>query len=83
MAVHSRKEISLKKRTLIMDTRAARITTPAQAMGMIAGATFPEQIMQELTLAEQYATQAHNLQNMPQQLWSNAAAPRFSNWSSL
>ena len=60
-------------------------TTPAHATGMIAGATFPEQIVQELTLVEQYATQAQqlqaqfqmvynqavNMQTIPSQLWPN------------
>ena len=79
----------MKKRILTLAALAAIVTTPAHATGMIAGATFPEQIVQELTLVEQYATQAQqlqaqfqmvfnqarNLQNMPQQLWTNAAAP--------
>ena len=79
----------MKKHILTLAALAAIITTPAHATGMIAGATFPEQIVQELTLVEQYATQAQqlqaqfqmvynqarNLQNMPQQLWTNAAAP--------
>ena len=79
----------MKKRILTMAALAAIVTTPAHATGMIAGATFPEQIVQELTLVEQYATQAQqlqaqfqmvfnqarNLQNMPQQLWTNATAP--------
>jgi len=64
---------------------AALAITPAHATGMIAGATFPEQIVQELTLVEQYATQAQqlqaqfqqvynqavNMQNIPAQLWPN------------
>jgi P-type conjugative transfer protein TrbJ len=68
---------------------AATVMGPAHASGAIAGATLPEQIVQELTLVEQYATQAQqlqaqfqmvynqvrNLQNMPQQLWTNATAP--------
>lgn len=62
-------------------------TTPAHATGMIAGATFPEQIVQELTLVEQYATQAQqlqaqfqmvynqamNLKNLPTQMWPNVS----------
>ncbi|MDE2252670.1 MAG: P-type conjugative transfer protein TrbJ [Betaproteobacteria bacterium] len=62
-------------------------TAPAHATGMIAGATFPEQIVQELTLVEQYATQAQqlqaqfqmvynqamNLKNLPTQMWPNVS----------
>ena len=47
-------------------------TTPAYATGMIAGATFPEQIVQELTLVEQYATQAQQLQAQFQQVYNQA-----------
>ncbi len=79
----------MKKRILTTAALAAITTAPAHATGMIAGATFPEQIVQELTLVEQYATQAQqlqaqfqmvfnqarNLQNMPQQIWTNATAP--------
>ena len=64
------------------------LTLPAHATGMIAGATFPEQITQELTLVEQYATQAEqlqaqfqmvynqarNLQTIPAQLWPNISS---------
>lgn len=67
---------------------AALAITPAHATGMIAGATFPEQIVQELTLVEQYATQAQqlqaqfqqvfnqavNMQNIPAQLWPNISS---------
>jgi P-type conjugative transfer protein TrbJ len=62
---------------------------PSYASGAIAGATLPEQIVQELTLVEQYATQAQqlqaqfqmvydqarNLMSLPVQLWQSAAAP--------
>jgi len=64
-------------------------SAPAYASGAIAGATLPEQIVQEATLVEQYAkqaeqlqaqfqmvfNQARNLMNMPMQLWTNATAP--------
>jgi P-type conjugative transfer protein TrbJ len=87
--VHSRKEITMKKRILTLAALAALITTPAHASGAIAGATLPEQIVQELTLVEQYATQAQqlqaqfqmvydqarNLMSLPVQLWQSAAAP--------
>jgi P-type conjugative transfer protein TrbJ len=60
---------------------------PAHATGMIAGATFPEQIVQELTLVQQYATQAQqlqaqfqmvynqamNLKSLPTQMWPNVS----------
>ena len=45
---------------------------PAHATGMIAGATFPEQIVQEITLVEQYATQAEQLQAQYQQVFNQA-----------
>ncbi len=45
---------------------------PAQASGMIAGATFPEQIVQEMTLVQQYATQAQQLQAQFQQIYNQA-----------
>lgn len=45
---------------------------PAHATGMIAGATFPEQITQEITLVEQYATQAEQLQAQFQQIYNQA-----------
>lgn len=78
-----------KPRIAIAALLAALAVSPAHATGMIAGATFPEQIVQELTLVEQYATQAQqlqaqfqmvfnqarNLMNMPMQLWTNATAP--------
>ncbi|CDW92537.1 MULTISPECIES: P-type conjugative transfer protein TrbJ [Thiomonas] len=77
--------MNLKKSTLALAAIAALASTPAHATGMIAGATFPEQIVQELTLVEQYATQAQqlqaqfqqvynqavNMQNIPAQLWPN------------
>ena len=47
-------------------------TSPAMATGMIAGATFPEQIVQELTLVEQYATQAQQLQAQFQMVYNQA-----------
>ena len=43
---------------------------PAHATGVIAGATFPEQIVQEVTLVEQYATQAQQLQEQIQQVYN-------------
>jgi P-type conjugative transfer protein TrbJ len=57
----------------------------AHATGAIAGATLPEQIVQELTLVEQYLKQAEqleeqiqmvrnqivNMENIPAQLWPN------------
>jgi P-type conjugative transfer protein TrbJ len=68
---------------------AATVMGPAYASGAgaIAGATLPEQIVQELTLVEQYAKQAEqllqqiqmvknqllNLQNLPDQMWSSVA----------
>jgi P-type conjugative transfer protein TrbJ len=77
--------MTLKKSILALGAIAALASTPAHATGMIAGATFPEQIVQELTLVEQYATQAQqlqaqfqqvynqavNMQNIPAQLWPN------------
>ena len=45
---------------------------PAHATGMIAGATFPEQITQEITMVEQYATQAEQLQAQYQQVYNQA-----------
>jgi P-type conjugative transfer protein TrbJ len=77
--------MNLKKSTLALAAITALASTPAHATGMIAGATFPEQIVQELTLVEQYATQAQqlqaqfqqvynqavNMQNIPAQLWPN------------
>jgi P-type conjugative transfer protein TrbJ len=66
---------------------AATVMGPAYASGAgaIAGATLPEQIVQEATLVKQYATQAQqlqaqfqqvynqavNMQNIPSQLWPN------------
>ena len=44
----------------------------AHASGMIAGATFPEQIVQEATMVEQYATQAQQLQAQFQQVYNQA-----------
>ena len=77
--------MNLKKSTLALAAIAALASTPAHATGMIAGATFPEQIVQELTAVEQYATQAQqlqaqfqmvynqalNLKNLPDQIWPN------------
>ncbi len=51
---------------------AALTVSPAHATGMIAGATFPEQIVQELTAVEQYATQAQQLQAQFQQVYNQA-----------
>ena len=75
--------------TFILAAVAAICSTTAQATGMIAGATFPEQITQELTLVEQYATQAQqlqaqfqmvynqarNLEGIPSQMWPNVSGP--------
>ena len=77
-----------KTRITAADLLAALATSPAHATGMIAGATFPEQIVQELTLVEQYATQAQqlqaqfqqvynqavNMQTIPSQLWPNISS---------
>ena len=77
--------MTLKKSILALAALAVISTAPAHATGMIAGATFPEQITQELTLVEQYATQAQqlqaqfqmvynqamNLKNLPTQVWPN------------
>jgi P-type conjugative transfer protein TrbJ len=79
--------MNLKKSILALGAIAALASTPAHATGLIAGATFPEQIVQELTLVEQYATQAQqlqaqfqmvynqalNLKNLPDQIWPNIA----------
>lgn len=48
------------------------VAVPAHASGMIAGATFPEQIVQEMTMVEQYATQAEQLQAQFQQIYNQA-----------
>ncbi|WP_186436579.1 P-type conjugative transfer protein TrbJ [Thiomonas delicata] len=77
-----------KTRIAAVTLLAALASAPAHATGMIAGATFPEQIVQELTLVEQYATQAQqlqaqfqqvfnqavNMQNIPAQLWPNISS---------
>ena len=77
--------MNMNKTRIAAALLAALAITPAHATGMIAGATFPEQIVQELTLVEQYATQAQqlqaqfqqvynqavNMQNIPAQLWPN------------
>lgn len=55
---------------LVMLLLASNI--PAHASGSIAGATFPEQIIQETTLVEQYATQAEQLQAQFQQIYNQA-----------
>ena len=79
--------MTLKKSIVALGAIAALASTPAHATGMIAGATFPEQIVQELTAVEQYATQAQqlqaqfqmvynqamNLKNLPDQIWPNIA----------
>jgi P-type conjugative transfer protein TrbJ len=79
--------MNLKKSILALGAIAALASTPAHATGLIAGATFPEQIVQELTSVEQYATQAQqlqaqfqmvynqamNLKNLPDQIWPNIA----------
>jgi P-type conjugative transfer protein TrbJ len=62
------------------------ITPDSFASGVVAGATFPEQIVQEITLVNQYATQAQQLQQqiallvnsyknlatLPMQAWASA-----------
>lgn len=77
-----------KTRITVAALLAALAVSPAHATGMIAGATFPEQIVQELTAVEQYATQAQqlqaqfqqvynqavNMQNIPAQLWPNISS---------
>ena len=80
--------MTLKKCILALVAMATLGAAPAHATGMIAGATFPEQIVQEMTLVEQYATQAQqlqaqfqqvynqavNMQNIPAQLWPNISS---------
>lgn len=80
--------MNMNKTRIAAALLAALAITPAHATGMIAGATFPEQIVQELTLVEQYATQAQqlqaqfqqvynqavNMQNIPAQLWPNISS---------
>ncbi|MHB1666534.1 P-type conjugative transfer protein TrbJ [Thiomonas sp.] len=77
--------MTLKTYLLALTSLAVIATTPTHATGLIAGATFPEQITQELTLVEQYATQAQqlqaqfqmvynqalNLKDLPTQVWPN------------
>ncbi len=67
-------------------TALALASTPAFAVSEVAGATFPEQIVQEVTAVDQLAKQAEevqqqiqmvmnqakNLESMPTQLWSSA-----------
>ena len=79
--------MTLKKCILALVAMATLGAAPAHATGMIAGATFPEQIVQEMTLVEQYATQAQqlqaqfqmvynqamNLKNLPTQMWPNVS----------
>lgn len=79
--------MTIKKSILALAALAVIATTPARATGLIAGATFPEQITQELTLVEQYATQAQqlqaqfqmvynqamNLKSLPTQVWPNVS----------
>ncbi len=82
--------MKLSRTILTLAALAAIITTPSYAGGSaIAGATLPEQIVQELTLVEQYTAQAQqlsqqihmvynqalNLKNLPVQLWTNATGP--------
>ncbi|MHB0989803.1 MAG: P-type conjugative transfer protein TrbJ [Burkholderiales bacterium] len=64
------------------------VTVPAHATGMVAGATWPEQIIQEITLIQQYSAQAQqlqeqfqmvsnqarNLQSIPVQMWPNISS---------
>ena len=78
----------LKQSLLSLALVSALVITPsAFATGLIAGATFPEQIVQEITLIDQYVTQAQQLQqqiamltnsyknlaNLPTQAWASAA----------
>ena len=60
------------KKTLLIAGLMSLIAAPAHATGLIAGATFPEQITQEITLVEQYATQAEQLQAQFQQIYNQA-----------
>ena len=60
------------KRQAIPFALLAMLTLPAHASGMIAGATFPEQIVQEMTMVEQYATEAQQLQAQFQQVYNQA-----------
>jgi P-type conjugative transfer protein TrbJ len=67
----------------------ASASPPAQAVSEVAGATFPEQIVQEVTAVEQdeqavmqteqqigmLANQAENLGTMPLQFWGQLTAP--------
>ncbi len=61
-----------KKSILALAAMSAIAMVPAHATGLIAGATFPEQIVQELTAVEQYATQAQQLQAQFQQVYNQA-----------
>lgn len=75
-----------KTRIAAVALLAALAITPAHATGMIAGATFPEQIVQELTLVEQYATQAQQLQADFQQVFNQAVNMQdcvSNSWGSL
>ena len=79
--------MTVKKCILALVAMATLSAAPVHATGMIAGATFPEQIVQEMTLVEQYATQAQqlqaqfqmvynqamNLKNLPTQMWPNVS----------
>ncbi|SCC93515.1 P-type conjugative transfer protein TrbJ [Thiomonas sp. X19] len=63
---------AFKQSILALAAMSAIATVPAHATGLIAGATFPEQIVQELTAVEQYATQAQQLQAQFQQVYNQA-----------
>ncbi|MBN6739051.1 P-type conjugative transfer protein TrbJ [Acidithiobacillus sp. MC6.1] len=76
------------KKTIItaLASALALASAPAFAVSSIAGATFPQQIVQELTAVQQLAqqaqevqqqiqmvmNQAQNLKSMPTQMWSSA-----------
>ena len=78
----------IQKFVALFAASALMASAPAHATGVIAGATFPEQIVQEVTLVEQYATQAQqletqiqqlanqvvNMQTIPVQLWPNISS---------
>ena len=51
---------------------SAVATAPANATGLIAGATFPQQIISELTRIEQYVTQAEQLSAQYQMVYNQA-----------
>lgn len=48
------------------------LTIPVHATGLVMGATFPQQIVQEMTLVQQYTTQAQQLQQQFQMVTNQA-----------